>query len=260
MPYSDRYLAFMGLAPKRIPHWEHWSCPDAETYLTGIDYYEHPRLCRLRLRELYPQLELAIPETRRAQAAPRRWTWRAELDARRARAATACAGATARPGIWDWGEHFQTAEDVFAFSPLAQGDFTDIPVVESQRLLATRRRSTSDYRANYPAEWGDRAPEGDTAAVGFYNTMFMWPLLDLRLGAVPGDLPGPALRAHHGRVRRDQPARVPRLRPPAGQLRRLPRRHRHLARPGLLAGLDAQATSSRATRSSGASSRRRARR
>ena len=47
MTPDDRYMAFMGLGPKRIPHWEHWSCPDAETYLTGIDYYEHPRLCRL---------------------------------------------------------------------------------------------------------------------------------------------------------------------------------------------------------------------
>ena len=61
--YSDRYMAFMGLAPKRIPHWEHWSNPDTETYLTGIDYYQHPRLCRLKMQELYPQLGLAIPET-----------------------------------------------------------------------------------------------------------------------------------------------------------------------------------------------------
>jgi len=30
---DDRYLAYMGLAPTRIPHWEHWSCPDAGTYL-----------------------------------------------------------------------------------------------------------------------------------------------------------------------------------------------------------------------------------
>ena len=50
----DWYLAFMGLAPKRIPHMEHWSCPDAETYLTGIDYYEHPKLCRQKMAELYP--------------------------------------------------------------------------------------------------------------------------------------------------------------------------------------------------------------
>ena len=32
MAYSDRYMAYMGMGPKRIPHWEHWSCPDAETH------------------------------------------------------------------------------------------------------------------------------------------------------------------------------------------------------------------------------------
>src|SRR5512142_502968 len=63
MQYSDRYMAYMGLAPRRIVHWEHWSNPDAETYLTGIDYYEHPRQCRERLAALYPQLGLGIPET-----------------------------------------------------------------------------------------------------------------------------------------------------------------------------------------------------
>jgi hypothetical protein len=55
--YSDKYLALTGGRfgrPKRVPHWEHWSCPDAETYITGIDFYEHPRLCRLRMVELYP--------------------------------------------------------------------------------------------------------------------------------------------------------------------------------------------------------------
>jgi len=48
---DPRYESFMGLGPRRIVHWEHWSNPDAETYLTGIDYYVHPRLCRLKLEE-----------------------------------------------------------------------------------------------------------------------------------------------------------------------------------------------------------------
>ena len=60
---KSRYLSYMGRGPERLVHWEHWSNPDAETYLTGIDYYEHPRLCRLKLQELYPQLGLAVPET-----------------------------------------------------------------------------------------------------------------------------------------------------------------------------------------------------
>jgi hypothetical protein len=172
---EDKYLAFMGLSPKRIPHWEHWSCPDAESYLTGIDYYDHPRLCRLRLRELYPQLDLAIPET----------------DEPKPRPALGLSGQTVsvdekgrrhvrwgdhETGCWDWGDHFRSLEDVFVFSPLAQGDFTDIPVVES-RDFRDEAKLYEYYRQRYPAEWGDRAPEGEAASVGFYNTMFMWPLL-----------------------------------------------------------------------------------
>ena len=58
---DNHYLTYMGRGPRQIVHWEHWSCPDAETYLTGIDYYDHPRQCRLRLKELYPQLGLSVP-------------------------------------------------------------------------------------------------------------------------------------------------------------------------------------------------------
>jgi hypothetical protein len=173
--YEDRYLAYMGLSPKRIPHWEHWSDPDAETYLVGIDYYEHPRQCRLRMKEFYPEIELAVPETDAPKPRPK-------LDSD---------GTSSQPGSdgharvrwgdgeswqWDWGHHFKTAEEVFAFSPLAQGDFTNIPVVESKDYR-DEEKLYQLYRKNYPAEWGDKAPEGSAAAVGFYNTMFMWPLL-----------------------------------------------------------------------------------
>ena len=59
---DDLYAAYCGLGPHKIPHNEYWSCPDAETYLTGIDYYEHPKLCREKVRELYPVLRLPVPE------------------------------------------------------------------------------------------------------------------------------------------------------------------------------------------------------
>ena len=38
------YDTIMGHGPHKMLHWEHWSCPDAETFMTGIDYYEHPKL------------------------------------------------------------------------------------------------------------------------------------------------------------------------------------------------------------------------
>jgi len=173
--YPDRYLALMGLAPKRIPHWEHWSCPDAETYLTGIDYYEHPRLCRLKLRELYPQLELGVPETDEPKPRPKldldHQTSSVNEDGRRR-----VRWGEGETNFWDWGKFFRTAEEVFAFSPLAQGDFTNIPVVESGDY-SDEEKVYQRYRKNYPAEWADKAPEGSTASASFYNTMFMWPLL-----------------------------------------------------------------------------------
>ncbi len=54
------YGAFMGLGPKRIPHWEHWSCPDAETFITGIDHYERPRSCRERMSKMYPFINCPV--------------------------------------------------------------------------------------------------------------------------------------------------------------------------------------------------------
>jgi hypothetical protein len=62
------------------------------------------------------------------------------------------------------------------FSPLAQGDFTGWKIVED-RDYRSEETLYQLYRKNYPAEWGDRAPAGSSASVGFYNTMFMWPLL-----------------------------------------------------------------------------------
>lgn len=175
MEYSEKYLALMGMSPKRIPHWEWWSCPDAETYLTGIDYYEHPRLCRLKMQELYPDIELPISETDEPKQKP-------GLDITGESSTTDKNGrhrvrwGDSETDHWDWGKNFKSTEDVFAFSPLKQADFTNIPVNEAWDY-SDEEKLYQMYRKNYPLEWGDKAPEGDTTIVKFYNTMFMWPLL-----------------------------------------------------------------------------------
>jgi len=171
---DDKYLSFMGLAPKHIPHWEHWSCPDAETYLTGIDYYDHPRECRLKLRERYPMLGLAVPETDDPVPRPKLGVDESSCvdeDGRRH-----VRWGTGESGHWDWGTQFRTAEDMFAFSPLEQGDFTDIPVVES-RDYSDEEKLYREWSAGYPPERGNQGVEGESSMTGFYNTMFMWPLL-----------------------------------------------------------------------------------
>ncbi len=172
MQADDRYLAFMGQWPQRIPHWEHWSNPDAETYLTGIDYFDHPRQCRQKLAELYPQLRLAVPESDTPIPRPRADQSSFTDDQGRLNVRWGDSQTT----HWSWGEKFSTPEEVFAFSPLEQGDFTDIPVVES-RDYRDEDSLYELYRSRYPAEWGDKAPEGAAVSVGWYNTMFMWPLL-----------------------------------------------------------------------------------
>ena len=165
---DPRYQSFMGLGPHRIAHWEHLSNPDAESYLAGIDYYQHPRLCRLKLKETYPQLGLSIPENDEPIPRP---------------------GEQTDQGKGRWGDsyrdhwqqdvasqRFPTDEDMLSFSPLEQGDFTGWRIVEdgdfrSEAAIYER------YRKNFPADWGDQAPAGSSTAVSFYNTMFMWPLL-----------------------------------------------------------------------------------
>ena len=158
----------MGLGPRRIAHWEHWSNPDAETYLTGIDYYRHPRLCRLKMKELYPLLELEVPATDAPRPRPEE-----QADQARGRWGDAYLDHWLQQ---DAKSRFETREEMLRFSPLAQGNFTGWPVVEdgdfrSEDAIYQR------YRKDFPAAWGDEAPAGSSAFTGFYNTMFMWPLL-----------------------------------------------------------------------------------
>ena len=169
--YSDKYLAFMGRWPIHIPHWEHWSCPDAETYLTGIDHYDHPRLCRQKMAQLYPQLELPIPDNDDPLPRPQLGSdsQSSLVDEKGRRYVRWGDSITTH---WNWGERFKTPEDVFAFSALKQGDFTEIPVVESHDYR-DEEALYQTYRGKYPSEWGDSAQDGYTASVGLYNTMFM---------------------------------------------------------------------------------------
>lgn len=175
MTEGERYLALMGEAPSRIPHWEYLGSPEAQTYITGIDYFEHPRLCRQRLAELYPQLNVEIPATDDPLPRPA-----LDLDER-----TAGADGEGRRVVrwgngatfhWDFGKQFHTAEDVFRFSPLQVADFTHAPMVSAWDY-SSEETLHCHFRAQYPAEWGDEAPSESTASVGTYQTMFMWPLL-----------------------------------------------------------------------------------
>ncbi len=168
MEPTARYLSYMGRGPDRIPHWEHWSDPDAASVITGIDYYDRPRSCMQKLNEMYPFVGFGVPA--KDEPVPRlaeqenkghgRWGasyrdhWQQDVASTR----------------------FKTRDEMLQFSPLAQGDFSGWRVVvdgdfSSEEIIYER------YRKRYPDEWGDTAPAGSHASVGFYNTMFMWPML-----------------------------------------------------------------------------------
>lgn len=153
-------------------HWEHWSCPDAETFLTGIDYYEHPRACRLRLRELYPQLGLPIPESDTPISHPSVGNDEKTSDGKRVRWGDSESWSFAH------GETiFKTTGDVFDFHPLEKADFRDWPHVVMNWDFSSEEAIYQRLRKDFPVEWGDSCPEGVCSEVGFYNTMFMWPML-----------------------------------------------------------------------------------
>ena len=174
---KERYMSLKGKGGSRILHWEHWSNPDAETYLTGIDYYERPRDCRLRMQQLYPMLNLPIPESNAPLPRPR-------LDGQEHSSNGenhSVRWGDGESATFEHGEkYFKTEEDVYAFHPLQHADMREWGFVvnnfdytDEERLY----RYFRDERFRFPKEWGDKAPEFSTATADHYNTMIMWPML-----------------------------------------------------------------------------------
>lgn len=169
------YESFMGLGPRRLAHWNSWSCPDAETYITCIDFYDHPRQCRLKMNELYPDHahDFPVPEADHPWPRPGLGGSGASSDRER----HTVRWGTGETTSWRHGEQFfHCPEDVFAFSPLEQDDFSPMHG-GPPKDVSSEERIYRRWRKHYPEEWGDHAPEGSSAHVSYYTTMFMWPML-----------------------------------------------------------------------------------
>jgi len=157
----------------RIPHWEHLSNPDFLTLVSGIDAYEHPRQAALRVGELLP-IDMGFGAPATDEPIPRlpedESSFVGEDGLRRVRWGS---GLT---GHWDWGSEFTSVEQALAFEPLEHADMREREVVEKRDY----RRSVEDLArdiqgGDLPAPGGPRAPH--LKGSGFYNTVFMWPLL-----------------------------------------------------------------------------------
>lgn len=165
---TNKFLALSGQSPTHIPHWEHWSNPDAETFITGIDHYEHPRLAAQKMNELYPELYFNVPESDQPIPKP--------VSGVDSEHATTRWG-DSQTGTFEHGEKFfKDEESVLSFSPLQKGDFRDFPVIEDHDYRDPETLYQSMLE-RHGLRGVDKAAPDSVAMPWFYNTIFMWPLL-----------------------------------------------------------------------------------
>lgn len=184
----DRALRTFRRQPTdRIAHYEHFSNPDAVQLITGIDPWEKPHSAYKAFVQRYaldvmgfPAEDKPIPRVSEGEV-----TFE-ESDGRK----------TARWGHgkswnWDWGSRFKTIEDVIAYQPLENLDNRWMEPVGLDFSI-----SVDDLAVQFQNGIdGARKLLGDIslACAGFYNTLFMWPLLTfgwelfLELGAAYQD-------------------------------------------------------------------------
>jgi hypothetical protein len=169
----QRALDAIRLLPTdRIPHWESLSNPRFEELVTGIDPWQHPRGARERMLELIPQDVGSVPlsDDPIERLVDDQITVETEDGARAARWG---AGHT---WAWDWGKHFSSIDDVLAYDPMVHLDQRGANINGDHDFRLTAEQLATELQAALDAQ---RAATGERALVvgGFYNTLFMWPLL-----------------------------------------------------------------------------------
>jgi len=168
---SDAYLALMGKAPKRIPHWEHMSNPDFVQHVTGIDPYEKPRSAYQRLKGIF-NIDLGPGVPAEDKPRPRLPEDQSSfLNEKGERCVRWGDGLTSQ---WEWGASFKTIEQVLSYQPLEHLDLREAKVVENRDYSLDDEAFYRLYAGKNPRA---APPEGEVASAGFYNTMFMWLLL-----------------------------------------------------------------------------------
>ena len=172
---SDAWLALMGRAPKRIPHWEHMSNPDFIGLVSAIDPYQHPQAAALKARELYPFVGVSVPESDDPVPRP------ADGVTANGNGRLRTRWGSGTTSYWDWGARFHTIEEVLAYEPLEHLDLHEGNIVENRDYSVSEDELFRHYGGK-PEEDGTAPPQGEVRGAGFYNTMFMWPLLTFGWG------------------------------------------------------------------------------
>ncbi len=155
----------------RIPHCEFYSNPDALTLITGVDAYATPQTAELGLLKRYAVDVWWPTESDAPLAHPDDGQVVTDEEGR-----TSARWGAGRTWHWDWGARFKTIDDVLRFEPLENLDYRWMEPVGLD-LSVSVDELAAQFQANVDAQ---RRILGDLALApaGFYNTLFMWPLLN----------------------------------------------------------------------------------
>ena len=189
---TDAYQAMLCQAPRRIPNWEPLANPYFEELVTGIDPWQKPRTARLKLMEKYKLDLMSVPADDTPLPRPESDIDTAESPDGDVRARWD-KGTTA---TWRHGQGFKSIEDVLAYEPLKHLDLRDKPsIVENHDYSVDDETFYQQFIERKYRQFDAMPFEPPIRMGGFYNTLFMWPLLtfDWELflelaGAYPEDL------------------------------------------------------------------------
>lgn len=171
---SDAYKTMIGKVPKRIPHWEALANPDFEQLVTGVDPWEKPRTARLKLLEKYKLDIISVYKEDKPFPKPTSTISTVKMDNNDIRARWD----RTTTETWVHGSEFHSIEDVLSYEPLKHLDLR-----EKKSIVVNRDYSLDDesfynqYLQGVTEGNIDSEYEQPVRQVGFYNTLFMWPLL-----------------------------------------------------------------------------------
>ncbi len=159
-------------ATDRIPHWEHFSNPAFEQMVTGIDPWQHPQQARRRLLALMPMDVGDVPLT----DDPIEHIPDDQLSFTDSDGTRHARWGTGKSWHWDWGKRFTSVEDVLAYEPMRHLDQRNTGIVAEYDYGLSVAELARQFQERLDAR---RALAGEFAlmTLGFYNTLFMWPLL-----------------------------------------------------------------------------------
>ncbi len=161
--------AFRRQPTDRIPHCEIFSCPDAMQSITGIDPWDKPRQAHLSLINKYALDVWTLPKDEPIERLPEGTVFEDEKGRLQAR------WGQEKTWHWDWGSRFPTVESILDFDPLADLDYRWMDPIGLDLSV-----SEEELAAHFQKELDEQRKASQGAAIaysGFYNTMFMWPLL-----------------------------------------------------------------------------------